>query len=76
MTPSRFVDDDSSDALSISSSSADSFGDLCPVLTPLAGREVKFVHARIAWEHHATMLVHEQQFHLKYRMAFELYESE
>ncbi len=36
----------------------------------LAEREVKFVRTQTIWDHHATILIHEKQFHVKYRMPY------
>ena len=61
------TDSDDSDESSISSSEI-SLGELCLVSLALAEREVKFVPTRATWEHHATMLIHEKQFDIKYWM--------
>ena len=59
------TDSDNSDESSISSSEI-SLGELCLVSLALAEREVKFARTQITWEHHATMLIHEKQFDIKY----------
>ena len=68
------TDSHDSDESSISSSEI-SLGELCLVSLALAEREVKFVRTGITWEHHATMLIHEKQFDIKYRMPYASFEK-
>lgn len=66
--------DSSSDESSISDgseSSDDSFMEICAISIVLSEREVKCHRLRLAWDHHATILRHEKQFDVKYRMSYE-----
>ena len=71
------IDDDSSRHSTSSADSStgsgrhDSLLRLCTLSLLLSERETKYHRARISWDNHALMLVHEQQFDAKYRMPFE-----
>ncbi len=69
-------DDDSDDDDDSSLSSGEfSLGGLCVMSLSLAEREFKFVHTRTNWDHHASILIHEKQFHVKYRMPYASFEK-
>jgi hypothetical protein len=66
--------DSSSDKSSIidgSESTDDSIMEICAVSIVLLEREVNFHRLQLAWDHHATILKHEKQFDVKYRMSYE-----
>jgi hypothetical protein len=64
----------SSDESSISDGSEspdDSFMEICAISIVLLERKVNCHRLRVTWDHHATILRHEKQFKVKYRMCYE-----
>ncbi len=66
--------DSSSDESSVSyrsKSSNDLFMEICAISIVLSEQEVKCHRLLVAWDYHATILMHEKQFEVKYHMSYE-----